>query len=175
MSNTYYSYVGPMIRIPNKNVNVEQRSCINSDCYKKGHVTEANFCPLCGERIGISINSVPVISTTEWFMSWQKIPGIDRHIAEIALSENLTPTELNTMFEDYFTTVGYHIVHETYRFIISDDDSDDCVKQFTPQSLTEMCDAYRNDGLVKLFIKVLSLALQENVDVFLGHKLHISY
>lgn len=175
MSTSYYSYVGPMIRIPKKNIDVEQRACINPNCYKKGHVTEANFCPLCGERIGITINSVPVIDPNKWYMNWCDIPGIDRHIASVALSENMTPDELRNMFDDYFITCDHHIIHEKYRFSAEDNDSEDCVKGLTPQSLAEMCDAYRNDDLVKLFIKVLSLALQEKVEVFCGHKLYVSY
>lgn len=171
MSTSCYSYVGPMILIPEKNVDVEQRCCINSDCFKKGHVTDANFCPLCSERVGISINSVPVIDHYKWYMNWQDIQGIDRHIAGVALSENMTPDELHCAFEDFFTTIDNHIVHEKYCYKIDDFTGDDCV-QFTPKSLSDMCDEYRNDDLVKLFIKVLSLALQENVDVFCGHKLY---
>lgn len=175
MSTSYYSYVGPMIRIPKKNIDIQQRACINEHCYKHGKLTElnSNYCSLCGDPIGIAIVSVPVINPNEWFMSWQKIPGIERHIAGVALSENMTLDELYIAFEDYFETVDYHIIHSTYNYKISDDDGIECNK-LTPQSLSEMCDAFKNDDLVKLFIKVLSLALQEKIEVFCGHKLYIS-
>lgn len=173
MSVSVYTYIGNMIRIPEKKVLVKHKSCTNNKCSEfKKVVSKINFCPVCGNPIGFTETS-ELLKLGNYSLSWREFPGFEDALFQVAINHNVQYEDLYDEFEDKFVLVGKLIINSDFAVVLSEWEQD--FSELSDEQIQKLKTEYFENETVIMFLEVLKNCLGEEPEVFFGAKLELSY